>query len=298
MGAAAARQGGLAPYLRLVAFQHSIFALPFALQGAWLAARGVPSLRTLALIVLCAVSARTAAMAFNRLVDAPFDAANPRTRGRELVTGALGRRAVAALVAGSAAVFVAGAYALNPLCGALAWPVLAILLAYSFTKRFTWLAHGVLGLSLALAPPAAWLAVRGELRGDLAAPLVLAAAVLTWVAGFDLIYACQDEEFDRASGLHSIPARFGRAAALWLSRALHVATVLLLAVLWRHAQLGWIYQAAIALAAALLIWEHSLVSPRDLSRVDMAFFTLNGWVGVGLFAGLALDLWLLSGPVA
>ncbi len=292
------RPGGLAPYLRLVAFHHSIFALPFALQGAWLAARGVPPLRALALIVLCAVAARTAAMAFNRLVDAAFDAANPRTSKRELVTGALGRREVGVLVAVASAVFVAGAYALGPLCGALAWPVLAVLFAYSFTKRFTWLAHGFLGLSLALAPPAAWLAVRGDLSGDLAPPLALAAAVLTWVAGFDLIYACQDEEFDRSAGLHSIPARFGRGAALALARALHSATVLFLALLWWRAELGWIYVAAIALAAALLFWEHSLVSPRDLSRVDMAFFTLNGWIGVGLFAGLALDLALLSGRAA
>jgi 4-hydroxybenzoate polyprenyltransferase len=298
MEQAVERSGGLRPYLRLVAFQHSIFALPFALQGAWLAARGVPPWRALALIVACAVAARTAAMAFNRLVDAPFDARNPRTRSRELATGALSKRAVAAFAAGSAAAFVAGAYALNPLCGALAWPVLAVLFLYSFTKRFTWLAHGFLGLSLALAPPAAWLAVRGELSGGLAEPLVLAGAVLAWVAGFDLIYACQDEEFDRASGLHSFPARFGRAAALRLSSALHGATVLCLVALWWRAELGWLYLAAIALAAALLFWEHSLVSPRDLSRVDMAFFTLNGWVGVGLFAGLALDLWLLSGPAA
>jgi 4-hydroxybenzoate polyprenyltransferase len=287
-------QRGLAPYLRLVAFQHSIFALPFALQGAWLAARGVPPLRALALIVVCAVSARTAAMAFNRLVDVAYDARNPRTRGRELVTGALARRNAAALVAASTALFVACAYALNPLCGTLSWPVLAVLFGYSFTKRFTWLAHGFLGLSLGLAPPAAWLAVRGDWGGDLALPLLLAAAVLTWVAGFDLIYACQDEEFDRTSGLHSVPARFGRGPALRLSGVLHAATVLLLLALWWRADLAWIYLASIVLAAALLIWEHSLVSPRDLSRVDMAFFTLNGWVGVGLFAGLVADLWLLA----
>jgi len=295
MGASeAAAQRGLAPYLRLVAFQHSVFALPFALQGAWLAARGLPPARALVLIVLCAVAARTAAMAFNRLVDARYDARNPRTQGRELVTGALSRGRAVALVVVSSAVFVAGAWALNPLCGALALPVLAVLLGYSLTKRFTWLAHGFLGLALGLAPPAAWLAVRGSLQGELAAPLLLGAAVLAWVAGFDLIYSCQDEAFDRASGLHSVPARFGRAAALGLARALHALTTLLLVALWWRAELGWIYLAAIALAAALLIWEHSLVSPRDLSRVDMAFFTLNGWVGVGLFAGLALDLWLLA----
>lgn len=285
-----APQPGLAPYLRLVAFRHSIFALPFALQGAWLAAGGVPAARTLALVVVCAVAARTAAMGFNRLVDARIDARNPRTAQRELVTGAVSPARAAVLVSLSSAVFVAGAYALNPLCGTLAWPVLAVLLGYSLTKRFTWLAHGVLGLSLGLAPLGAWLAVRGELEGDFFVPIVLAAAVLCWVAGFDLIYACQDAEFDARAGLHSIPARFGRAAALRVSRVLHVATVALLATLAWRAELGPIYGFAVLVAALLLAWEQRLVSPDDLSRVDMAFFTLNGWVGVGLFLGLALDL--------
>ena len=282
------------PYLRLVAFQHSIFALPFALQGAWLAARGAPSGRTLLLVVVCAVAARTAAMAFNRLVDAGVDARNPRTRERELPAGVLSAPQVGALVALSSALFVAAAWGLNPLCGQLSFAVLALLLGYSFTKRFTVLSHAVLGLALGMAPPAAWLAVRGDLQGELSVPLLLAAAVVTWVAGFDLIYACQDTAFDRAAGLHSVPARFGVAAALRLSRALHVATVLLLVAVWSRADLSWLYLGAIAVAAALLVWEHRLVSPEDLSRVDMAFFTLNGWVGVGLFAGLALDLALLD----
>jgi 4-hydroxybenzoate polyprenyltransferase len=196
-------------WLRLVAFEHSVFALPFALQGAWLAARGVPALRTLVLVVVCAVAARTAAMAFNRLVDARIDAANPRTAGRELPAGHLSPAGVGALVAASSAVFVAAAFALNPLCGRLSFAVLAVLLGYSLTKRVTSLAHLVLGASLGLAPLGAWLAVQGDLQGDLAVPLLLAAAVLFWVAGFDLIYSTQDEAFDRRAGLHSNPARHG-----------------------------------------------------------------------------------------
>ena len=278
-------------WMSLVRFSHSVFALPFALAAAWLASGGLPSTRVLLLIVVCAVAARTAAMAFNRLVDARLDAANPRTRGRELPSGALRRGAVALLVAGASVLFVAGAAALNPLCGRLAPAVLALLFFYSLTKRFTWTAHLFLGLCLGLAPPAAWLAVRGAVDGEALQVLWLAAAVLFWVAGFDLIYACQDSEFDRAAGLHSVPARFGRGAALGAARVCHALTVALLVATWHSAGLGWIYLASIALAAGLLIWEHALVSARDLSRIDMAFFTLYGWIGVGLFAGLLLDLW-------
>lgn len=290
MNAEPSARGGVRDYLSLVRFSHSIFALPFALQGAWLAARGRPPWRTLALIVVACVAARTAAMAFNRLVDARLDADNPRTRGRELPSGRLRPRAVAVLVAASCATFVAAAFALNPLCGQLSFFVLAILLAYSFAKRVTWLCHALLGLSLGLAPVGAWLAVRGQLDGDIGVALILAAAVLTWVAGFDLIYACQDADHDAQVGLHSIPARFGIARALRLSSVLHVLTVLLLALLARQAQLGWIFAVALVACALLLAWEHRLVSPADLSRVNAAFFTINGWVGVALFAGCALDL--------
>lgn len=276
-------------WLSLVRFSHSIFALPFALQGAWLAAGGIPSARTLLLVVVCAVAARTAAMAFNRLVDARIDARNPRTARRELPAGTLSPRAVAALVLLASLVFVGASFALNALAGLLSAPVLAVLLGYSYFKRFSAAAHFVLGLALAIAPLGAWIAVRGDFEGDLAPVLWLSAGVLTWVAGFDLIYACQDAEFDRASGLHSIPAKLGVRAALWLSIALHVAALAAFACVGTSADLSWPYWCAFGICAVLLAWQHAIVSPRDLSRVDVAFFTLNGWVGVGLFLGLAID---------
>lgn len=290
MSARATAGGRLGDTLRLVKFSHSIFALPFALQSAWLAAGGVPSARVLALVVVCCVAARTAAMSFNRLVDRHVDARNPRTASRELPAGKLSPSAVAALVTASSTIFVLGAFLLNPLCGWLSLPVLACLLGYSFAKRVTWLAHAFLGGCLALAPLGAWLAVRGSFEGDLAPPLLLAAAVLTWVAGFDLIYSCQDAAFDRREGLYSLPARFGVARALVVSRVLHVATVALLVLFGARAELSWVFWIAVALAAVLLAWEHGLVRADDLSRVDVAFFTLNGWVGIGLFVGLACDL--------
>src|SRR5688572_15078030 len=230
------------------------------------------------------------AMAFNRWLDRDVDAENPRTRGRELPSGVLAPGAVLALVVLASLVFLAGAWALNPLCLALAPLVLLVLLGYSAMKRVSAAAHLVLGLALGLAPLGAWVAVRGNLAGDLAPPLLLALAVLTWVAGFDLIYACQDEAFDRARGLHSIPARLGVARALRLSSALHVVTMLTLLLFARAAGLGWVFALVLGVVAVLLVWQHRLVSPRDLSRVDVAFFTLNGWVSIGLFLGTALDL--------
>jgi 4-hydroxybenzoate polyprenyltransferase len=276
--------------LGLVKFSHSIFALPFALAGAWLAAAGVPRLATLGWIVLCAVAARTAAMGFNRLVDRELDAANPRTAAREMPRGALSPAAVSMLVVASAAVFVFGAFQLGSVPGQLALPVLVVLLGYSYVKRFSALAHFVLGLALALAPLGAWVAVRGAIEGPLAPVLCLALAVWTWVAGFDLIYACQDAEFDRAAGLHSVPARIGVARALVLSRVLHVVTVAALVGVGATADLGAVYYGATVFVAALLVYEQSLVRAGDLSRVNLAFFTVNGWVGVALFLGLALDL--------
>jgi 4-hydroxybenzoate polyprenyltransferase len=283
----------IADYFSLVKFSHSVFALPFALQSAWLAAGGVPAAWTLFWIVFCAVAARTAAMGFNRLVDRAIDARNPRTAQREIPAGKLGVGSVRVLVCVSSLAFIAGAFSLNPLAGWLSFPVLLVLLGYSLVKRFSAAAHLALGLALALAPLGAWVAVRGEIAGDLAPVLWLALSVLTWVAGFDLIYACQDADFDRAEGLHSIPARFGIRTALRVSAVLHVFTVFGLASFWATSDLGWIHALATILAAGVLLWEHSLVKPDDLSRVDMAFFTLNGWMGVGLFLSLALDLALL-----
>lgn len=290
--------GRIPDYLRLVKFSHSIFALPFALQSAWLAAGGMPRPGVLALIVVCAVAARTSAMGFNRLIDRRLDAANPRTASRELPAGTLGVAEVTGLVLLSSVVFVGASFALNPLAGWLSFPVLAVLLGYSLAKRFTYLVHLVLGVALGLAPLGAWIAVRGHLDGDLTAPLVLAASVVFWVAGFDLIYACQDADHDQGAGLHSIPARFGKARALWISRGFHGLTVAGLVLLGVHADLGLAWWLAVGLTAGLLVYEQGLVAPDDFSKVDLAFFTLNGWVGVGLFLGLALDLYLRApGPI-
>ena len=281
-------------YLGLVKFSHSVFALPFALMGAWLASRGLPDLRVLGLVVVAAVAARTAAMGFNRLVDRHIDARNPRTEAREIPSGKITPARATVLVLVASLVFLLAAWGLNPICALAAPFVLLVLLGYSFAKRFTALVHFWLGLALGLAPPAAWLAVRGNFQGDLWVPICLGLSVLFWVAGFDLIYACQDASFDRSRGLHSIPARLGVARSLWLARGLHLVTIALLCVVAQRADLGWLFGVSLIVAAALLVWEHSIVSADDLSRVNMAFFTLNGWVGIWLFVGTALDLQFLS----
>ncbi len=285
----------IAQVLSMVKFGHSIFALPFALQATWLAAGGLPDLRELVLILVAAVAARTAAMAFNRYADRDIDGANPRTANREIPSGVLSAGFVLMVVIVSSVLFVGAAWLLNPLAGKWAFPVLAVLLGYSLVKRFSFLAHMVLGLALALAPLAAWIAIRGEMGGVLHPMGWLALAVWTWVAGFDVIYSCQDAEYDREHGLHSIPARFGVPKALVISRSLHVCTVLCLALFTCGANLQWIYGVAVALSACLLAWEQSLVKADDLSRVNLAFFTINGWIGVMLFVGLLLDMYLLGG---
>jgi 4-hydroxybenzoate polyprenyltransferase len=282
--------------LSMVKFSHSVFALPFALQAAWLAADGMPDGVSLLWILIAAVAARTAAMAFNRYADRAIDGENPRTAGREIPSGVLSARSVLMVVCVASAIFVGAAWALNPLAGKLSFPVLAVLLGYSLVKRFSFLAHLVLGLSLALAPLAAWIAVRGSWEGMWSPVGWLALAVWTWVAGFDIIYSCQDAEYDREHGLHSIPARFGVARALVVSRVLHVGTVACLMLFARNAGLHWVYGAAVALSACLLAWEQSLVKKDDLSRVNLAFFTINGWIGVMLFAGLLLDMGLMGEP--
>ena len=281
---------GISTWFSLVKFSHSIFALPFALMSAWIAAGGIPKPLTLLWIAFCAVSARTAAMAFNRWLDRDIDRLNPRTRSREIPSGVLKPKAVMTLVICSSLAFCAGAFALNPLAGRFSLPVLFVLLFYSAVKRFHWSAHAVLGLALGFAPLGAWVAVRGHLEGNLAPPLLLALAVWSWVFGFDLIYASQDADFDRGAKLHSIPAHFGVAKALWLSSLLHGVTVLVLFCFAWQAGLGWIFLTAVGIASGLLLWQHRIVSPGDLSRADVAFFTLNGWVGVGLFLGAVLDL--------
>jgi 4-hydroxybenzoate polyprenyltransferase len=273
----------------MIKFSHSIFALPFALAAVALASRGLPppSPARLLAILSALVGARTAAMGVNRIVDLRFDRANPRTRGRELVTGAVSLRAAVALTTLAAAAFVAAAIALSPLCAVLAPLALLILIGYSYTKRFTWACHLVLGVALAGAPLGAWIAVRG---GVSAPALLLGLGVATWVGGFDVLYSLSDLAFDRAAGLHSIPARFGVRGALAISGALHVATLGALLALGRVAQLGTAYGAGVGLIAVILAWEHVIVRPGDLSRLGAAFFTLNGYVSMAFLGFTLLDL--------
>jgi 4-hydroxybenzoate polyprenyltransferase len=275
--------------LETIKWEHSIFALPFALTGAVLAAGGWPRLPVLGWIVLCMVSARSAAMAFNRLVDARLDAANPRTKMRALPAGKLSAGFVAGFVVLSAAVFVLGAAMLNRLTLELALPTLAVLLVYSYMKRVTRWSHLVLGLALGIAPSAAWIAVCGGLDWRIT---VLTAAVLLWVGGFDVLYACQDFEFDRATGLKSVPQAFGLTAAFWIARAMHLGMVGLLVWVVRLFGMGGLAWAGVAVVAALLIYEHSIVSPRDLRRMNAAFFTLNGVISVVFFGFFAADVLL------
>jgi len=275
-----ARLGRIGLYGRMIRFSHSVFALPFALSSAVLAAGEGISWRQVAWILVAMVGARSAAMGFNRLADQAIDARNPRTAGRELPRGAISRAEVWVFVAASAATLVVASAMLNPLCLALSPLALLIVFGYSYTKRFTALSHLLLGLALGVAPVGAWLAIRGRFEP---APVVLGLAVLFWVAGFDTIYACQDEAFDRAEGLHSLPARLGAARALVLARLFHAVAVTLLAAVYTLAPLHPVYLAGVAALAGLLAYEHSLVRADDLSRIDAAFFTVNGWISLGYF---------------
>jgi 4-hydroxybenzoate polyprenyltransferase len=266
----------------MVKFSHTVFALPFALAATAVAARGhgITLAQVLAILVAMA-GARTAAMGFNRIVDRRLDARNPRTASRELPTGKVTVLAAGLLTAASAAVFVAAAASLGRLCLLLSPVVLALVLGYSFTKRFTWLCHLFLGLAIGLAPAGAWIAV----RGDLGVPaLWLSAAVATWIGGFDILYALADRDFDREAGIHSIPAHFGIAAALALSAILHVGTVLALLAAGWAAGLGVVYYGGVATVAAIFVYEHAILRPSDLSRLDVAFFNLNGYVSLVYFA--------------
>ncbi|MGC8720067.1 MAG: UbiA-like polyprenyltransferase [Thermodesulforhabdaceae bacterium] len=274
---------------RLIKFSHTIFALPFALSAVVLAhvhARPV-SWRTLFWILMAMVGARSAAMGFNRWADLHYDRLNPRTSSRPSVTGIISPQAIMMLVVCFSALFVLSAYMLGKLCFWLSFPTLAVLLSYSYTKRFTALSHLYLGFAIGLAPLGAWIAVTGEWSWKI---VPLSVALLTYIAGFDILYACQDTEFDRAMGLYSLPAKIGVKKALFVSSLIHVVTFLsLLSLLWLF-ELGVVYKFFLAVIGILLIWEHRMVKPDDLSKVPVAFFHINSVVSVALFLGIALDV--------
>jgi 4-hydroxybenzoate polyprenyltransferase len=273
--------------LEMIKWEHSIFALPFALTGAMLAAGGWPSARALLLIVVCMISARTAAMAFNRWADADLDRDNPRTAMRAIPAGALSRGFVGGFVVVSSLIFLGAAALLNHLTLEFAPVALAVVLAYSYMKRITRWSHLVLGFALGIAPSAAWIAVRGTFEPRIA---VLTLAVLLWVGGFDVLYACQDLEHDRRAGLNSVPQAFGITAAFWIARVMHLG--MLVALLWliELFHLGRLADIGVAVVALLLTYEHAIISPKDIRRMNAAFFTLNGIISVVFFCFVAADI--------
>ncbi|HVR72853.1 MAG TPA: UbiA-like polyprenyltransferase [Planctomycetota bacterium] len=275
-----------ADFLDAIKVSHSVFALPFAISAAFLAAGGLPPLALLGKAALAVVLARTAAMAFNRWADARIDGENPRTRDRAVPAGRISRASMGLASLAAAAGFVLVALWIHPLAFQLSPIVLGVLFGYSYTKRFTSLSHLVLGAALGLSPLGAWVAVREEI-GLL--PAVLGLAVLFWTAGFDIIYACQDHDFDRSAGLHSIPRRLGVARALVVSRIFHAAAILLLVLVGFLGSLGAVYAVGVAAVAVLIVYEHSLVRAGDLSRVNLAFFTLNGLVSLVFMAAVVLE---------
>ena len=275
--------------LEMIKWEHSVFALPFALCGAMLAASGIPSAHELFWIIIAMFAARSAAMAFNRLADAGIDAANPRTSARALPAGHLSSTFVGSFVVVSCAIFILAASQLNRLTLWLSPVALAVLLLYSYTKRFTRFSHLVLGFALGIAPSAAWIAVRGSLDPRI---LLLTAAVTFWVAGFDILYACQDFQYDCDAGLHSIPRHIGIGPALWIARAFHLVMLLLLVGLLAAFALGKLAAAGVIAVMLLLIYEHSLVKADDLTRLNAAFFTMNGIISVVFALFIAADLLL------
>jgi 4-hydroxybenzoate polyprenyltransferase len=275
-------------FLDAIKVEHTVFALPFAYLGMVLAARGWPGWRVAVWITVAMVAARTTAMAANRLIDRHVDARNPRTAGRHLPRGLLAPRTLAVAAALSAAVFLVAAWQLDPLCLALAPVALVFLIGYSYTKYFTWTSHWILGFTDGAAAAGAWIAVRG--RMELPAWL-LWLAVTVWIAGFDLLYACQDVEFDRRERLHAVPARFGVRTALVLARLCHVLTAGALAAVGWVLVLGLAYWVGWLAVAGLLVYEHSLVSADDLSRLDVAFFNVNGYISVITFVAAVAGLW-------
>ena len=273
--------------LEMIKWEHSIFALPFALTGAMLAAGGLPTWRVLLWIVVCMVAARSAAMAFNRWADAEIDRVNPRTATRAIPAGHLTRQYTIGFTIVASAIFLVAASRLNRLTLELAPLALAIIFFYSYAKRFTHWSHLVLGLALGIAPSAAWIAVRGSLDPRI---VVLTGAVLFWVGGFDVLYACQDYEHDIQNGLHSIPQAFGLQTAFWIARAMHLAMLVLLVALIVLFHLGWITVVGVVAVAVMLIYEHRLVSPHDLRKLNAAFFTMNGIISFVFFLSVATDL--------
>ena len=283
-GQTLAGRSRLVQYANFVKLPHTIFALPFAFVGATLASYHAPvTAAMVGWIALAFTAARFTAMGFNRIVDRDVDARNPRTQQREIPSGALGVREATVAVAVSAALFIWSAWRLNPLCGVLSPLALAWVCFYSYTKRFTRWSHLVLGAGLAIAPVGGYLAITAHWPAPWWMPVVLAFAVMTWVAGFDVLYALQDTEFDRANGLHSLPAMLGAERAIALTRVLHAGTVAALAVVGWATGSGTLYFVGVAIAAALLVYEHRLVTPGDLTRLDAAFFTMNGVISIVFF---------------
>jgi 4-hydroxybenzoate polyprenyltransferase len=267
--------------LDMIKFEHTLFALPFAFLGAVLAADGLPTWRQILWITLAMVGARSAAMTFNRIIDKDIDAANPRTAGRELPSGKLSVKFAWMFFIAAAALFLLAAYSLNWLAFALSPVALLSILGYSYAKRFTAFAHLILGWSLAISPTAAWIAVRGTIDSEV--PLLLSLIVLMWTSGFDVLYACQDFEYDRKAGLRSIPARFGIKNSLWIARLFHFQAFIVLLLLYVVTDLGWLALGGVLAVGALLVYQHTLVKPNDLSRMNAAFFTTNAFVSVILF---------------
>ncbi|MFK5957123.1 MAG: 4-hydroxybenzoate octaprenyltransferase [Planctomycetota bacterium] len=280
--------------MRMIKFEHTLFALPFALSGAWIAAQGLPDFGDLIGILIAAVAARSAAMTFNRVVDRDIDATNPRTANRELVTGSLSVRYARAFTAICSLAFVASAAWLSPLCGWLSLPVLGVLLGYSRLKHYGWFCHLGLGLALGIAPAGAWLAVAKNFDGDWVIPLWIGAGVLTWVAGFDLLYALQDVEHDRREGLHSFPARFGSRATRMASMLCYALALLAWIEVGRLLSAGVAFQVGLGVVLAVFLFQHWLLRGDRLRNVPMVFFRVNAWVGVVFFLALWLDLWMLK----
>jgi 4-hydroxybenzoate polyprenyltransferase len=273
-------------YLRMIKFPHSVFALPFAFTGAIMASEGTPPLEKMFWITIAMAGARSGAMGLNRIIDREIDRANPRTRNRELPRGVIMVSEAVLFTAVSFAVLILSAYMLNPLCLKLSPIAIAVLFLYSYTKRFTWATHFVLGLSLSAAPMGAWIAVRGTFDADI---LPITVAVIFWLAGFDTLYALQDVEFDKSYGLSSIPNRFGIKKALLFARTFHLVSFLLLLLSGLLFKLGIIYWIGMLIVAGLLIYEHSLVKEGDLSKLDIAFFNMNGYISLTVFIFTFLD---------